>query len=160
MMIPRRLDLRFLACYAALLAPSVAAVPAQAQGLEKADESRQERVVLGALSYRVHCLNCHGSSGNGQGPMAELLKITPADLTRLAENNDGEFPSDKIYRTIDGREEIAAHGSRQMPIWGIGFQIPGRDSDQEEAVRAKILDLVAYLETLQVANEHPTPDGS
>ena len=40
-----------------------------------------------------------------------------------------------------------------MPVWDIGFQDLGRDSDQEEVVRDKILDLVAYLETLQVEEE-------
>lgn len=116
-------------------------------------EPRESREVLGALSYRVHCLNCHGSAGTGNGPMAELLKIVPADLTRLAERHDGEFPAEHVYRTIDGREEIAAHGTRQMPVWGIGFQDLGRDTDQEEVVRDKILDLVAYLETLQAEEE-------
>ncbi len=113
-------------------------------------EAAEDRRVLGALSYRIHCMNCHGSSGTGDGPMAELLKIVPTDLTRLAQRHDGEFPTESVYRAIDGRQEIAAHGTRQMPVWGIGFQDPGRDSDQEEAVRAKILDLVAYLESLQV----------
>ncbi|MCP4203557.1 MAG: cytochrome c, partial [bacterium] len=78
----------------------------------------EDRQVLGALSYRIHCLNCHGSSGTGNGPMAELLKIVPADLTRLAARNDGEFPAQRIYQTIDGRQELASHGSREMPVWG------------------------------------------
>ncbi len=118
----------------------------------QAAEPGEDRLVLGALSYRIHCLNCHGSSGTGDGPMAELLKIVPADLTLLAERH-GEFPAEHVYRSIDGRQEIAAHGPRQMPIWGIGFQDPGRDTDQEGAVRDKILDLVAYVETLQIEND-------
>ncbi len=113
----------------------------------------ESREVLGALSYRIHCLNCHGSAGTGNGPMAELLKIVPADLTRLAARHGGEFPAEDVYRAIDGRQEISGHGSRKMPVWGIGFQDPGRDADQEKAVRNKILDLVAYLETLQVEEE-------
>ncbi len=116
-------------------------------------EPAEEREVLGALSYRVHCLNCHGSAGTGNGPMAELLKIVPADLTRLAARHGGEFPAEDVYQAIDGRHEIAAHGTRQMPVWGIGFQDPGRDTDQEETVRHKILDLVAYLETLQIEDK-------
>ncbi len=126
------------------------------------DEPRDgepDRQVLGALSYRVHCLNCHGSSGTGDGPMAELLKIIPADLTRLAARNDGKYPAELVYQAIDGRQQIASHGSRRMPVWGVGFQNPGRDTDQEEAVRDKILDLVAYLKTLQVGDEDE-PDGS
>ena len=126
---------------------------ALAPGVLAAGEEAADRLALGALSYRVHCQNCHGSSGTGDGPMAELLKIVPADLTRLAMRNDGEFPAERVYQTIDGRQEIASHGSREMPVWGIGFQDLGRDTDQEQAVRDKILDVVAYLESLQVESE-------
>ncbi len=133
--------------YAGLLA--IVLAPLSVSG----GEPPEDRQVLGALSYRIHCLNCHGGSGTGDGPMAELFKIVPTDLTLLAARNDGEFPAERVYLTIDGRQEIAAHGSRQMPVWGIGFQDPGRDSDQEEVVRDKILDLVAYLKTLQVREE-------
>ena len=121
----------------------------------RAEGPEGERVRLGAVSYRIHCQNCHGGGGTGDGPMAELLKISPTDLTRLAEKNGGELPRERIYRAIDGRDEIASHGSRQMPVWGIGFQDPGRATDQEGPVRAKILDLVAYLETLQAGGRKP-----
>ena len=122
-----------------------------------AADPEQERVVLGALSYRIHCLNCHGGLGAGNGPMAELLKIAPADLTHLSAANDGEFPTERVYRAIDGRDAVRAHGSREMPVWGITFQEPGRDSAQEETVRDKILDLIAYLKTIQVDEETEEP---
>ncbi len=134
--------------YAGLLVIAALASPIFGSGDADA-ENRQDRAVLGALSYKIHCLNCHGSSGTGDGPMAELLKIVPADLTRLAAEHGGEFPAERVYRAIDGRQEIAGHGSRQMPVWGIGFQDLGRDNDQEAAVREKILDLVSYLRSLQ-----------
>ncbi len=51
---------------------------------------------------------------------------------------------------IDGRTEVKAHGSREMPIWGFSFQDPGRTDDQETEVRERILDLVEYLKTIQV----------
>ncbi len=138
----------------------IAALPSPVLGGESPQtaEPLEERQVLGALSYRIHCLNCHGSSGNGDGPMAELLKIAPADLTLLAKRQGGEFPAERVYQAIDGRQEIAAHGPRQMPVWGIGFQDPGRDADQEDAVRNKILDLVAYLKTMQVENQTEARD--
>ncbi len=135
--------------FAGLLVIAALAGSASAQS----DEPLQDRTVLGALSYRIHCLNCHGSSGTGDGPMAELLKIVPSDLTRLSAEHDGEYPAERVYRVIDGREEIAGHGSRQMPVWGIGFQDLGRDDDQEAAVRDKILDLVSYLRSLQAGVE-------
>lgn len=121
-----------------LLAASIAA----------ADE--KERAERGGTSYRVYCQNCHGRTGEGDGPIAEVLKVRPADLTRLAARNDGSFPSNRVYQTIDGRNEVVSHGSREMPIWGLSFQDPERDSAQEAEVRERILDLVAFLRTLQV----------
>ncbi len=141
--------------YAGLLILALAG-PVFGQNGGNAGEPSQDRTVLGALSYRIHCLNCHGSSGTGDGPMAELLKIAPADLTRLAAEHGGEFPTERVYRAIDGRQEIAGHGARQMPVWGIGFQDLGRDDDQEAAVRDKILDLIAYLQSLQAGLEDKT----
>jgi len=116
---------------------------------EKADAA-DERLKRGGGSYRVYCMNCHGRHGEGDGPIAELLKVEPTDLTRLALANDGTFPADRIHRVIDGRDEIRGHGSREMPIWGLNFQDPQRDSAQEEEVRERIRDLVAFLRSLQV----------
>ncbi len=123
-----------------------------------AAEERRQAASRGSLSYRLHCLNCHGESGRGDGPMAELLKVMPADLTMLAQDQGDEFPANRVYRAIDGREEVRGHGPRDMPVWGIGLQDLSRDHDQEEEVRARILDLIAYVETLQ-APAGPLPDG-
>ena len=116
----------------------------------------REAASRGSLSYRLHCLNCHGESGSGDGPMADLLKVTPTDLTVLAKDNGGELPTERIYRAIDGREEVRGHGPRGMPVWGIGLQDLSRDHDQEAEVRARILDLVAYIGSLQAPpSSHP-----
>ncbi len=128
------------------------------QAAEGVPEERREAASRGSLSYRLHCLNCHGESGRGDGPMADLLKVTPADLTVLAKENDGELPTERIYRAIDGREKVRGHGPRGMPVWGIGLQDLGRDHDQEADIRARILDLVAYIGSLQ-APPLSHPDG-
>jgi mono/diheme cytochrome c family protein len=118
-----------------------------------ADATEGESAELGRTAYRVHCLNCHGDSGRGDGPMTELLRIPPTDLTQLAAGNDGVFPAEEVRRAIDGREAVLGHGRRDMPIWGLSFRDPGRDSDQEAEVQAKIRDLVAYLESIQEGSE-------
>ncbi|MEE8526862.1 MAG: hypothetical protein V3T72_23250, partial [Thermoanaerobaculia bacterium] len=109
----------------------------------------QERIDRGRISYRTYCSNCHGDGGRGDGKVADLLKVPPADLSRLSEEHGGSFPADLVYRAIDGREEHRGHGRREMPVWGIGFQDPGRDSDQEEEVRQRILDLVSFIGSIQ-----------
>lgn len=131
--------LKISALFALLLVASAATA---------ADENG--RVERGRTSYRVYCQNCHGRNGAGDGPIAEVLKVKPADLTRLATTNDGSFPAGRVYQTIDGRNEVTSHGSREMPIWGLNFQDPERDSAQQDDVRERILDLVAYLRSLQV----------
>jgi mono/diheme cytochrome c family protein len=113
----------------------------------------QEQVVLtsGKLEYQQYCAVCHGPEGNGTGPMADLLKKQPADLTRLSKKNrGGQFPFWRVYRTIDGREEVMAHGPRTMPIWGAHFLTEeGGGPLDEERVIGRILALVYYLESLQ-----------
>jgi hypothetical protein len=82
--------------------------------------------------------------------MSELWKKPPADLTQLSKKNNGQFPFWRVYRTIDGREEVVAHGPRAMPIWGARFlmQEGGAPLD-EHVVLGRILALVYYVESLQ-----------
>ena len=112
----------------------------------------QEQVVLtsGKLEYQDYCAACHGPAGKGNGPMSELWKKPPADLTQLSKKNNGQYPFWRVYRTIDGREEVVAHGPRAMPVWGARFlmQEGGAPLD-EHAVLGRILALVYYVESLQ-----------
>ena len=73
---------------------------------------------LGRSLYRLGCAVCHGLDGKGKGPLSGQLKAAPADLTVLAKNNHGIFSISSVYEIIDGRKVIAAHGTREMPIWG------------------------------------------
>lgn len=47
---------------------------------------------LGKQEYMNNCASCHGESGMGQGPLAELMTVDVPSLTTLAANNDGKFP--------------------------------------------------------------------
>jgi len=152
-MIRRRVGIHLLRAAAAVFVAAVLAAPAIAGD---SPQPEQERIERGRTSYRAYCSNCHGDGGRGDGKMAELLKIPPANLTRLDAENGGSFPAERVYRVIDGRDEIRGHGRREMPIWGIGFQDPSRDSDQEEEVRQRILDLVSFIASIQ---EHGADGG-
>lgn len=109
--------------------------------------SPAEDVDRGAQVYRVHCLNCHGPQAHGDGPLARVLKKEPADLTRLTV--DGEFPRERVHQFIDGRIRVSGHGLREMPVWGLSFQVRGRDEDQEQEVQERLRALVSYLESIQ-----------
>ncbi len=100
----------------------------------------------GRFQYQTHCATCHGINGGGDGQMANLLLIKPADLTQLRKRNGGKFPFWRAYRVIDGREEVKAHGPRSMPIWGSWFQ---KTEGNDLLVTGRILELVYYLKSIQ-----------
>ena len=105
---------------------------------------------LGAEAFPRYCASCHGLRGEGDGPAAEALRVRPADLTRIAARRGGSFPTGEIARFIDGRFALAAHGSREMPVWGerFGESIP-ETSVAEEITRGRIAVLVEYLKSIQ-----------
>lgn len=112
-----------------------------------------EEDLIGSEEYRISCLSCHGVGGRGNGPMAKLLNVEPSDLTTIAKNNEGTFPLDKVFRTIDGRHGVAGHGDRDMPIWGARYL--REDAERygefggEDVVRLRILELVYYIQLMQ-----------
>jgi len=103
----------------------------------------------GADMYRTWCASCHGSEGKGNGPAASALKKAPADLTLLSKKNGGTFPAGRVRSFIEGKDAatIAAHGSREMPIWGDVFRNIAND---QGAVTYRLVTLSSYLESLQV----------
>jgi len=108
---------------------------------------------LGRGLYRSYCASCHGKEGKGDGPIAEYLVVAPSDLTRLT-GDDGRFPFDEVTKKIDGREQVATHGSPDMPIWGEVFQ-EAESGGGEEKVHGKIQALAHYLWSIQAApDEH------
>lgn len=111
-----------------------------------------EIIAGGKLKYEKYCASCHGVTATGNGEVAKLLVIKPADLTQLSKRHAGQFPFWSVYRMIDGREEVRGHGSRAMPIWGFVFEVEeGANGPlfQEDLVRGRIWQLVYYLESIQ-----------
>ena len=105
----------------------------------------------GAELFARLCASCHGQDGRGSGPVAPALTVRVPDLTRLAWRDGGDYPREDVRRAIDGRLEYRAHGSREMPVWGIRFYDLSRsDTDAERAkVDAMIEKLVDHLESVQ-----------
>lgn len=108
----------------------------------------------GAADFAAYCAVCHGTDGRGGGPYADFLTVAPSDLTGLAAANGGTFPALEVYRLIDGRTELAAHGPRDMPIWGYEFRrLAERDGTggetPEAAAAARIEALVGHIKGLQ-----------
>jgi mono/diheme cytochrome c family protein len=101
----------------------------------------------GKAMFVSYCAACHGANGKGNGPAAPALTRKPADLTVLASRNSGVFPTANVYRFINGDDEVAAHGTREMPIWGSMFS--GMNPSNDTLVKVRIEVLIDYLKSLQ-----------
>ena len=119
---------------------------------------------IGKSEFQSSCASCHGTDAKGKGPVSDQLKIPPPDLTMLAKNNNGVFPTNALYETIYGLKTIPAHGTREMPIWGERFNpivnvphnvdpfywnMAGPERSPEVVVRTRILAVIDYLSRVQ-----------
>ena len=88
--------------------------------------------------------------GRGDGPVAALMNVSVPDLTRIAVRRGGSFPEEEIARIIDGLSPLAAHGTRNMPVWGYEFYDPRlEDRKAETQVTERVDRLVAHLASIQ-----------
>jgi mono/diheme cytochrome c family protein len=134
----------------AVVAAGALALALAAGGARAADEKPAYSASAGAVTYRTYCANCHGSDGRGEGYIAPTLRVKPSDLTQLATKNGGVYPEERVRAAIDGRTDVRAHGSREMPIWGDVFLWPEEDSAERRAhVERKIGELVEHLREMQ-----------
>src|SRR5438093_9318556 len=123
-------------------------VTAQTQSANSGDA---QQIDAGYHLFLDYCASCHGNSARGNGPVAEILRVRPANLTVLALANGGKFPFARTLRAVDGRE-VGAHGNPEMPVWGDAFR---RHSGlDEQGVKARIEAIVKYLESIQERTTH------
>lgn len=126
--------------------------PASAQTGQQAPSVKREAAQVFAVDggelYQAYCAVCHGKDGRGNGPAASALKTPASDLTTLAQRNGGKFDSLAVQNLIVGQDRLlAAHGSKDMPIWGPVFKGISRD-DAGAALR--VTNLVKHIESMQV----------
>lgn len=129
-----------------------------------AGAAQAEDIDIGKSEFQSSCASCHGADGKGKGPVGELLKIPPSDLTLMAKKNNGVFPTNATYEILYGSKTIPAHGTREMPIWGERFnpivslphnvdpsywKLAGPERSPEVVVRTRILAVIDYLSRIQ-----------
>lgn len=103
-------------------------------------------VQSGEEMYGQYCSSCHGIDGKGKGPAAAALREAMPDLTKMAQNNGGEFPAMSVMMTLGRIEGPGAHGSQEMPVWGSLFR---RSGQNEATVQLRLYNLTRYLEAMQ-----------
>ena len=109
--------------------------------------AQQEEVIEnGRQLFNQKCAICHGEKGKGDGALGLQLKEQPADISRLSKRNGGTFPFWQVYGKIDGREDIGAHGPRQMPVWGTDDRYEGTGG---RLASGQILEIVFFLQSIQ-----------
>ena len=122
-------------------------VSAQSAPAVKRVPATETSPVSGKDMYVQYCATCHGKDGKGDGPAAKAMKTAPGDLTKLASLNGGTFPEVKVARLIEGADEISAHGSRDMPVWGRLFH--EMEASGSTTAKLRISNLTAYLKSIQ-----------
>lgn len=123
--------------------------------------SDQQSIVRGRELYLRYCAACHGNNADGRGPVAEDLKASPPDLRYLGERYGMPLPTATIARFIDGRQDVAAHGPRDMPVWGRRFYDAWTAHQAgEENLQTQINEIVTYLNAIQQVPPRPASPRS
>lgn len=91
--------------------------------------------------------------------MANQLATQPPNLQTIRKRYGGTFPNAEIYKIIDGRKTLRAHGTSDMPVWGDVYAavvkgMAGGDKDPgqvrvEQSINGRILSLIYYLQSIQ-----------
>jgi len=100
----------------------------------------------GSKIFGNYCASCHGANGSGDGPVASALKGKVPDLTTLARRNGGKFLAVRVRGIIAGDQRYAAHGSREMPVWGPIFHQIEYDRDLGYV---RLQNVTEYLGSIQ-----------
>jgi mono/diheme cytochrome c family protein len=101
----------------------------------------------GAYLYRAFCATCHGETGKGDGPVADIADRRPSDLTVLTRNYGGTYPHDRVMRVLENAEPIPGHEPPAMPNWQNVLKTT--EGGDERVIRKRLQALVEHVGTLQ-----------
>ena len=101
----------------------------------------------GDVVFNNLCAVCHGTGGKGDGSAVSALETAVPDLTVLAANNDGVYPSKHVENVIYGRVRVGAHGESDMPYWGEQFTYINHGN--KSYTKERVHTLSAYIESIQ-----------
>lgn len=134
---------------------TLALIGAALIGVTGSPYAQDKKFDFGKREYDSNCASCHGLKGKGDGPYKPFLTKSPTDLTTLSKRNAGVYPFNSVYAIIDGRQDVAAHGPRDMPVWGMDYSLKSAESyvdvpySPEAYARTRVLALTEYIARLQ-----------
>ncbi|MCX7559142.1 c-type cytochrome [Sulfitobacter sp. F26204] len=105
----------------------------------------------GAAFFAANCVACHGGDARGAGAADTWLTARPPDLTVLARDNGGVFPTARTLSTIWGDPE-QSHLARVMPQFGGAMAddlVPVEVDGVLTPTPRALAGVLAYLESLQ-----------
>ncbi len=103
----------------------------------------------GAEMFAIHCVSCHGPTGEGDGSVAAILTVSVPNLRTLTRRSGGEFPAAAVASYIDGRDLPVAHGERLMPVWGDVFDATTGVVPGSQSAELRVQAVVEYVRELQ-----------
>lgn len=98
----------------------------------------------GRTLYTKYCASCHGMDAKGNGPVASSMKTMPTDLTTIAQRQGG-WNAIRVQNAISGDAMLVAHGTREMPVWGVYF----RSTRDRSVASLNVYALTKYLQSIQ-----------
>ena len=120
-------------------------------GIACADGNMQ--LDVGKKQYMKYCATCHGPSGtrHRRHRVASVHEAAHQPDAARRRTTAATFPMMDVIGIVRGDQPIAAHGTREMPVWG---EIIGGDPTEEgmykkDEAEAKILTIGKYLESIQ-----------
>lgn len=103
----------------------------------------------GYALYQQYCASCHGVWADGEGLLVPVLTEKPTNLRTLEQRTGSPLKRERLVEVIDGRKPIAAHGSREMPVWGKRLDQGVKSSVPDMRKRSTVMVIVDYLEAIQ-----------
>jgi mono/diheme cytochrome c family protein len=136
-----------IAIFLIMLAAIVAVGQTAAKPKVQTVPARYTSPASGKDMFNAYCASCHGTDAKGNGPAASAMKSGVPDLTTLAKKSGGAYPAMHVSQVMIGDDKLAAHGSKEMPVWGPVFSSLSKQSNGE--IQQRIHNLTEYIGTMQ-----------
>ena len=88
-----------------------------------AADEQARTIEKGRAHFKIFCTNCHGLAADGNGPLVQLLKIKPTDLTILGRDGNPEAITERVLKAVDGRHKVGEGQQPKMPVFSENLQV-------------------------------------